>query len=166
MLYKYIIGGLSYYILQLKGNKNLKSKYLLFLLIPFAGEIAYNFSQWKKSIFSFVKSLPYIKQKLEKEVSKEINKIRPSLIEDRYKDINKNDIITDLPEHSVSSDIIMERLNKIEPVEPKHYPWKISGAIYTNKNTHAKIIGHIYEKFGFLSPTHPDLWPNLQQGQF
>lgn len=159
IIYKYIIGGLSYHILNLKGYDKLKNKYLLFLLIPFIGEIVYDFSRWQRYWFSLVKSMPYIQWSINKEITKEINKIRPSLIEDRYKHINSDDIITTLPLNGKKSDEIMVILNKVDPI----HSWKISGAVYTNKDIHSEMIGYIYKQFSLLSPTHPDLWPYLNQ---
>lgn len=159
MIYKYIIGGLSYHILNLRGNKDLKNKYLLFLLIPFVGEIIYDFSRWKRTIFSFVSQLPYISQLIDNKIAKEMNKIRPGLIEDRYKHINKDDITLNLPLQGKSDSDIMKQLNKIIPEKSS----KISGALYTKKENYSDMIGYIYKEFSLTSPTHPDLWPSLNQ---
>lgn len=159
ILHKYITTGLLFHIAQLKGNRQLKNSYLLFLLIPFVGEIVYDFSQWKRYIFSFISHLPYIDQILDKEIMKEVNKIKPGLIEDRYKDIDQNTITLKLPSKGVSDDSIMTQLNKIIPEKSG----KISGALYTKKDTYSDMIGYIYKEFSLLSPTHSDLWPVLNQ---
>lgn len=159
MIYKYIISSLCYYIANIKGYQQLKKKYLLFLLVPFSVEVFYYLPQLKRTIFNFVKTLPYIRPMLDKKVTKEVDKIKPLLLKDRYKGINKDSIITTLPKKGLEQEYITKALDKVD----SENLWKISGAIYSNKEKYEDMIGHIYKKFSLLSPTHPNLWPQLNQ---
>ena len=135
------------------------------VLSYFAYGILKNFSG--KQLFRWLARIPIIKNRLDAEIEKEMKKVRPGLVEDRFKSINLPtdpddlEIRTTLQDDSMDDTKILERIKTVSAYNVVDY--KISGAIYADETELSDLIGKIYSQTGWLNPTHSSIWPELTQ---
>ncbi|VBB18151.1 hypothetical protein YASMINEVIRUS_614 [Yasminevirus sp. GU-2018] len=121
----------------------------------------------KRRAFDILQHLPYVGIYITKKQTKEINKFRESLIQDRFKYAHvdsTNYILADEPE-------TLEKIRqKVDQVNKPHCEiTKVSGSIYTDMSSESMmneietLTKMIDLKSLWLNPTHPDIWPDLVQ---
>jgi sphinganine-1-phosphate aldolase len=120
-----------------------------------------------KGMFRRFNRIPFIRRRIDAEVDKKLGKVKPGLIEDRFKHIELPSDPTIMQRRVVlagepmDDDEIMKRIDRICTCNRADY--KISGAIYADESRFSDMVGAIYAKTAWLNPTHSSVWPELTQ---
>ncbi|EFO87349.1 CRE-SPL-1 protein [Caenorhabditis remanei] len=112
-------------------------------------------------VFSLLRKIPSVRDKIEKELSAE----KPKLIESIHKDDKDRQFIATLPISPLSQESILELADKYEKYNTFNIDGgRVSGAVYTNRHAeHVALLGKIYEKYAFSNPLHPDVFPGARK---
>eukprot|EP00929_Paragymnodinium_shiwhaense_P052548 TRINITY_DN2631_c0_g1_i2.p1 TRINITY_DN2631_c0_g1~~TRINITY_DN2631_c0_g1_i2.p1 ORF type:complete len:544 (+),score=168.46 TRINITY_DN2631_c0_g1_i2:72-1703(+) len=106
----------------------------------------------------YLKKLPMVKKKLDKEVAKTLDDLSKTFSEE----------LTDprlaLPKTGMKEGALLELLEKRKQMDTKGWTsGKITGAVYHGQQEYYDFIGKVYAKWGFANPLHPGIHPSLRQ---
>lgn len=113
-----------------------------------------------KKGFQFFLSIPPIRKKIDKELSKTIKKIEDELMQ------NDETLLQfeSLPEKGLDSAIIIKELDKLQ--ELKHSDWcngRVSGAVYHGGDELLQLQSDAYKKYSISNQLHPDVFPGVRK---
>ena len=142
---------------------------ILWRILQFSYQIHFffmklNFSQQKESImqffFDWIKNLPFVQSKLEKE--------REKLEMDVRKSVKHSDHVVEkiyvLPNEGRSTEDILQEMKTYINLEDKQ--WEegyISGAVYHGEREHLKCQNEALAMYSLSNPLHPEIWPSLRK---
>lgn len=113
----------------------------------------------KTNFFTFIKSLPYIKDRIREQIDKEKDAVRKQVSGD------VNDIWhSSLPTESKSFDEITQIMQRY--VNYDTIDWeggKLSGTTFTNDAELSKLCEYIYRRFSLSNPLHPDVFRSVRK---
>lgn len=113
----------------------------------------------KTGIFDFVKSLPYLKEKIRVEIEKEKKELQKSL-----QNNGATSWVTEMPLEGMSTESLVKLMQ--EYVDYDTVDWeagKISGTTFTNDPDVSKVCSYIFNEFGYTNPLHPDIFKSLRK---
>ncbi|CAJ1359856.1 unnamed protein product, partial [Effrenium voratum] len=109
-------------------------------------------------VMPYLKKLPMVRAKLEKEVQKTMTELRAKFSKDL------TDPCTSLPSKGMAKEDLLKLLDHRK--EQDSQTWmkgKTTGAVYHGGQEHYDFIGQVFAKWAFCNPLHPDLHPALRQ---
>lgn len=112
-----------------------------------------------KKVYAFIFKLPFVRKKIDAEVSKTRHAIEDGLIKNVPGVQHPK-----LPDHGLSKAQVLEQLELLDQVECVN--WKngrISGAVYHGGNELIDLQTKAYHKFSVSNQLHPDAFPGVRQ---
>ena len=116
----------------------------------------------KYYVFEGVKSIPYVKRKLETEMSKVEKDLHDSI---HHSDTTKVCFKT-LPENGLSTEKLIDLATLYDELEtPKYLEGKVSGAVFSDESNEEemKVYQAVFEKFAWSNPLWPKLFPGVRK---
>lgn len=117
-------------------------------------------SRAKKRIFKYVRYIPYVKQKIEKELYKFDNDFKKSTIERS----GGLDFILTLPEIGLSANEVLAKVDQY--IDLGKFNWdngSVSGAVYNTNKEVSDVITAVYGKTALTNPLHTDVFPGISK---
>eukprot|EP01100_Stratorugosa_tubuloviscum_P007834 TRINITY_DN3221_c1_g1_i1.p1 TRINITY_DN3221_c1_g1~~TRINITY_DN3221_c1_g1_i1.p1 ORF type:complete len:551 (-),score=254.51 TRINITY_DN3221_c1_g1_i1:93-1745(-) len=115
----------------------------------------------KLSLFRFLKRIPWIKNKVDKELGKIINNIGNGL---KGKELQSIEVFSQLPEKGIDQKTMFELLNLLKQKgQVDLTTGKISGAVYNCSESLSIVSTKAFESFVWSNPLHPELWPSVRK---
>ncbi|CCK73017.1 sphinganine-1-phosphate aldolase DPL1 KNAG_0M01640 [Huiozyma naganishii CBS 8797] len=114
-----------------------------------------------RRVFQWLLNSPVLRSRVEKEVSKSKKMIERELI----KDDERISDFPELPEEGLSSDVILEELDRLKTFLP-HSKWedgKVSGAVYHGGSDLIHLQSQAFEKYCVANQLHPDVFPAVRK---
>lgn len=113
-----------------------------------------------KKLFEFFLALPPVKSKVNKELSKTIEKIHTSLVK------NNDSLLQfpQLPNEGLTHDKILKELDNLQELE--HTLWdkgRVSGAVYHGGDKLLQLQSEAYTKYSIANQLHPDVFPGVRK---
>lgn len=122
------------------------------------------FKNWTQKIrgfvFKYIKKLPAIQRRIEKEYAEIMEKLESSL--KPYK--NKFTRHTELPQDGIAQKQILDMMTAMKQEEESR--WKngfASGAVYHGDDAHINFLNKVYALHSQSNPLHADLWPSASK---
>ncbi|KAH3871561.1 sphingosine-1-phosphate lyase 1-like [Dreissena polymorpha] len=113
-----------------------------------------------KGFFKFVKNLPIVKGKIQKEVDKNAKGVEDGF----QKGIGSLPYVKRLPAKGMSEAQIMKELDKYQSLVTVEWSkGTVSGAVYNGGEELTDIITNAYKKFAWTNPLHPDMFPDVRK---
>lgn len=130
-----LLGRLQY-VLRYEGLRS----YLLRLLTP------------------YLKMLPMVRAKLDKEMQKTMTELRAKFSQDLTSPC------TALPSKGMEKEELLKLMDQRKEQDTKNWiNGKITGAVYHGGQEHYDFVGQVFSRWAFCNPLHPDLHPALRQ---
>lgn len=130
-----LLGRLQY-VLRYEGLRS----YLLRLLTP------------------YLKMLPMVRAKLDKEMQKTMTELRAKFSQDLTSPC------TALPSKGMEKEELLKLMDQRKEQDTKNWiNGKITGAVYHGGREHYDFVGQVFSRWAFCNPLHPDLHPALRQ---
>ncbi|KAG5422191.1 DPL1 [Candida metapsilosis] len=107
-----------------------------------------------------IMSIPFIKNKIDKELSETVKKIEESVIQ------NDDSLMQfkQLPSKGLSGEVVNNEVIKSQGL--KHSDWvhgRVSGAVYHGGDELLKLQSDAYHKYSVANQLHPDVFPGLRK---
>eukprot|EP01124_Arcella_intermedia_P035124 TRINITY_DN8866_c0_g1_i1.p1 TRINITY_DN8866_c0_g1~~TRINITY_DN8866_c0_g1_i1.p1 ORF type:complete len:555 (+),score=76.72 TRINITY_DN8866_c0_g1_i1:156-1667(+) len=117
----------------------------------------------KTSAFEFGKSLPFVREKVQLEVEKQLRGIESSMLGSAEERAKYNKFVV-LPPKGLSEEDIMNELTQYQKMA-KHVAesGKVSGAVYNGDNNLTRIVNEAMYKFAWANPLHTSLFPGVRK---
>lgn len=124
------------------------------------GSLKRLYTKTSVAISSRVMSLPFIRNKIDKELNSTIKMIERELMK------NSDDLqqFKELPLHGLSHDDVSSELVKLQDL--KHSDWtngRVSGAVYHGGDTLLKLQLEAYHQYSVANQLHPDVFPGVRK---
>ncbi|XP_071952664.1 sphingosine-1-phosphate lyase 1-like [Antedon mediterranea] len=114
----------------------------------------------KKSIFTCVRSMPYIKGR----IKEQLDVAKAGLQEELFRGTEGSTYITALPKHGLTRKEILKSVKDYQKLDKVDWKGgKVSGCVYNGSDALSKLSGEIYEEFAWTNPLHPDVFPALRK---
>lgn len=105
-----------------------------------------------------LKKLPYVQNKLKKEMDKTMTKMRNTF----RKEVT--DPRTSLPVDGIPEKQILELIQHRKELDTKEWTKGMTtGCVYHGGQDHYDFVGQIFASWGFANPLHPTTFPSLRQ---
>jgi sphinganine-1-phosphate aldolase len=114
----------------------------------------------KKTVFRWIRKLPFVKAK----IRKEMKKAKQSLVHSLLKEIPGEVFRPELPAEGASKEALMEELDLLS--EKGEMDWKkggVSGGLYNCSTELTQLNTEVYRRFLWSNPLHPDVFPNIRK---
>ena len=118
-------------------------------------------AQAKRFAFDSLKRIPFVRRKIDSELSKVVAEIEHGLMKPGAEKVV---VRRTLPHQGLSQMALKEELKAIKSLEPMD--WKrgrVSGAIYHGGDELSKLLTDVYGMFCLSNPLHPDLFPSVRK---
>lgn len=112
----------------------------------------------KRQFFRYLKKVPAVRRKIEKELST----ATASFQNEMEKSCGKLEYSLQLPEEGLSKEQILQLVD--EHLKLGHYDWRdgrVSGAVYGFKEDLVELITEVYGKASYTNPLHADIFPGI-----
>lgn len=118
--------------------------------------------RWKQYLsYRLYLLLLWLHPSTKKRIQKQIIEMRTSFAEERFKHLS-DWTYQPLQDHATPTESIMKTIRHVSSYELKSHT--SSGAMYLEvPESMRKMVGEIHERIGWITPTHPDIWPWIVQ---
>lgn len=134
-----------------------------FRRVPSILRIVYKYGVLKgisRFLFPYIRLIPSVKARIEKEMNENRVKISESLLKDT-KDTPKT---LSIPHEGVAQEKLLGLLNEWKTTEDSRWrSGKVSGAVYFGDVDMHDFLGKVYGSFCLSNPLHPDLFPFVRK---
>ncbi|KAL3877655.1 hypothetical protein ACJMK2_035330 [Sinanodonta woodiana] len=116
--------------------------------------------RFKKAFFKYVKRLPIIKGRIDKEMIKYAKELELGY----NKGIGPSGYLLHLPKKGLTADDIRRELQNYHSMV--HTDWSkgsVSGAVYSGDPDLTRVLTETYGTFAWTNPLHPDLFPDVRK---
>ena len=114
----------------------------------------------KRKVFRIVRSIPFVKSKIQQEMGKARKEITEVVLKAIPGEVNR----TELPSDGVSEG---DLLNELEILGKRgEVDWEkggVSGGLYNCSRDLTKLNTEVYSRFLWSNPLHPDIFPNIRK---
>uniref|UniRef100_A0A915ECX9 sphinganine-1-phosphate aldolase n=1 Tax=Ditylenchus dipsaci TaxID=166011 RepID=A0A915ECX9_9BILA len=113
-------------------------------------------------VFSFVSQLPWVRRKIDKELSQTKASIEHSIH-------SCDEQLVFIKKLSVAPISMQDIVSKAEEYQAmnKHFDYlggRVSGAVYTNMAPdHLEVLSEVFKRYAFSNPLHPDVFPGCRK---
>ncbi|XP_021102202.1 sphingosine-1-phosphate lyase 1-like [Heterocephalus glaber] len=115
-------------------------------------------SRFKKKLFRLVRKMPFLGNKIQKELDKITEDLGKHL---QYLKVDK-DYVKALPAQDLSTTAVLERLKEYSSMDGIWQEGKASGAVYREEKL-MELLVQAYGNFAWSNPLHPDIFPGLSK---
>lgn len=106
----------------------------------------------------YLKMLPMVRAKLDKEMQKTMTELRAKFSQDLTSPC------TALPSKGMEKEELLKLMDQRKEQDTKNWiNGKITGAVYHGGREHYDFVGQVFSRWAFCNPLHPDLHPALRQ---
>ncbi|KAL8608978.1 hypothetical protein ACOMHN_062861 [Nucella lapillus] len=113
-----------------------------------------------REFFRLVKKIPYIRHKIDKELSKAGAEICASM----DKAVGDFMYIQRLPMEGLSESELMEELKRYKNLASDDWQeGKVSGTVYNGEEKLTQLMAKTYGMFAWTNPLHPDVFPDIRK---
>ncbi|CAD6192313.1 unnamed protein product [Caenorhabditis auriculariae] len=116
----------------------------------------------KNSLFSFVKSIPFVRAEIDKQLAEVNEELANSLV---YHGDNGK-FFTSLPANGFGSEELVQLADIYDRMEgPKYLEGRVSGAVFSDESDseEMKTYVEIFKKFAWSNPLWPKLFPGVRK---
>lgn len=115
----------------------------------------------KKSFFTTIKKIPFVRRYIEKEMEKVLEDVSAKKL---YKLKPDMGYLNSLPKKRKSADEIMKSIEKYLSLDQVNWEaGNVSGTVYSGDGDLNAVVGDVYKKFTWSNPLHPDVFPSVRK---
>lgn len=114
----------------------------------------------KKFFFHRLRKLPWVRDK----IARELAKVRSDIEHSIHADDDGHEFYKFLPDKGLSDADLMQEVQAYSKLGK--FNWKdgyVSGAVYSGDDELTKILGKVFDRYAWSNPLHPDVFPGVRK---